>query len=145
MSTLNTKIPLTNVGGGVLTGAVVTLLLLAQHDALFEFDAVSGAIGIVLIGLAGYLPRRYKSFIMATAAFIAALVASVLGWAFFNSPFDPNIVSFSLASFVVALFGYVLPAQNPDTPPVVLIAPERTADSGSFASGATASARPRRQ
>lgn len=118
---MNTLVPRTDVGGGVLTGAVTTLLLLAQHDAIFEFDAISGAIGVVLIGLAGYLPRRYKSFIMATSAVLAALVASLLGWAFFDSPFDPNIVSFNLACFIVAAGGYILPARNPDVSPAAEI------------------------
>lgn len=117
---MNTAIPRTDVGGGVLTGAVVTLLLLAQHDTIFEFDAVSGAIGVVLIGIAGYMPRRYKSFIMATAAVLAALIASLLGWAFFDSPFDANIVSFNLACFIVAAGGYILPARNPDAVPTVV-------------------------
>jgi hypothetical protein len=107
-------IPKLHVGGSTLTGAVSTLLLLTQHDAIFEFDAVSGAVGIIVVGLAGYLPRRYKSFIMATTAVIGALVAFLIGWIFFDSPFDPNIVSFALVSFIVAGSAYILPSRYPD-------------------------------
>ena len=107
-------IPLANVGGGTLIGAVAILLGLMQHDAVFEFDAVSAAVGVLVVGLSGYLPPRYKSFVMASAAVIASLVAALLGWIFFDSPFDPNIVSFQAATLIVAFAGYVLPTRGPD-------------------------------
>jgi uncharacterized membrane protein YfcA len=108
------NLPRSDVGGGTLTGAVTVLLLLLQHDAIFEFDAVSGAIAVVFSAAAAWFVPQHKNFVSGIAALVGSVVAYLVGKAVFGVEGDVAAFSYALSGLVVAAAGYAIPARSAD-------------------------------
>jgi hypothetical protein len=119
------NLPRADVGGGTLTGAVTVMLLLLQHDAIFEFDAVSGAVAVIVAGVAGYVVPQHKNFLMGVSALIGSVVAYLIGKAVFGVEGDVAAFSYAAAGLVVAAVGYLAPARSAEGPQPVIEVSDR--------------------
>jgi hypothetical protein len=108
------NLPRADVGGSSLIGAVAVLLGLLQHDTLFEFDAVSGAVAVIVAAAASYLPAKHKNFLAGVATLIGAVVAFLVGKAVFGVEGDVAAFSYAVAGLLVAGVGYLAPARSAD-------------------------------
>lgn len=122
-------IPRTDVGvGGIAALLAPVVLMILEHDDVYNFNIVYALIFGVLVALAGYLATKYKSFVVFVAAPVATLVAAFIGKVFYGADWDNATVSVAFSTLVVALFTYWGPPRNPDIlPPVQIIAEERPA------------------
>jgi hypothetical protein len=119
------NLPRADVGGGTLTGAVAVLLLFIQHDTIFEYDAVSGAIAVVFSAAAAYIVPQHKNFASGIAALVGAVAAFLIGKAIFGVEGDVAAFSYALSGLVVAAVGYLAPARSADGPQPVIEVSDR--------------------
>jgi hypothetical protein len=118
------NLPRSDVGGGTALALATVLALFLQHDTIFEFDAISGAIAVLVSAVAAWWVPQHKNFVSGVAALIGSVAAYLVGKAIFGIEGDVAAFSYALSGLVVAAAGYFIPARNPDgAQPVVEVPP----------------------
>lgn len=112
-------IPRSDVGGGLIVSALsVVIMAVLDRARVFDFNEAVAAVTALVVFAAGYAPERYKSFLVAAAAFAAyALVSAYSAWQ--GLGYDHAGLSTAIAGLVFAAVTYLGPPRSPERPAVI--------------------------
>ena len=105
---MGNALPRTDVMGGALGGALLVVFGVLLNGSGFDYNALVAALTVLVLFAAGYVAEKYKPFVTAVAAFVAVILASLVGLAF-GLPLDKLMLSSALVGIAQAFVVYLAP------------------------------------